>query len=321
MTTAQYFQGCVEGANPPDQIIDVASQGHQLIREALAQLPDRPRSFLTGSYGRRTHNNPLNDVDIFLVFESKSDEEARALLRTVEDHLRWFLPRIALMHNNVTLGFEVRLQEKSVGVTIRQRAADGLWHDWPMSFDVIPAVAMDALPTDLNDYDGGFRIAHSGLNAFIATYPLEAKRALQAANLRCDPLIPLIKLLKRMNAAFTRPDPYDNNRLKKPLKSFHLEVMCYSADIGVTGDGQSDRQRFFKLLVHLYTKCSDRTLLPPRGGSPLASYFDSLPPRPWLLVDVEQWLMSCARVALGANREESAGNHGQAIALWSQLRL
>lgn len=304
-TPAEHFQARIVQANPPDAVVDRAIAGHTLIRQALDQLPGAPRTFLTGSYGRRTHNHPLNDVDIFLVLENASEADASRVLGVVARHL----------HQRLPPGSRLRPQEKSIGIALP---------DSDMSFDVIPALAMAPLPANLDEYDGGFRIPVRAGNMYIATFPLQAKSALREANTRCDRLIPLIKLLKQMNAAWARPvmdeagrqvlDDDGNPKTKKPLKSFHLEVMCYSAEIA---QHANDRARFRALLLHLVGKVRDRTLHPPGGGTPLGAYFDE--PRPWPLVDVIEWLQNLAQAAYNAEQLEAQGRHTQAIQQWQQL--
>lgn len=290
-TIVEYIQSRIEKADSSDDVMQQAIAGHTEIRQALDLLPDAPHTFLTGSYDRRTHICPLSNVDIFLVSKT-AESDALQVLQTVAEHLQKHLSNDAQIH----------LREGSIGV---------VYPHFDLLFDVIPAIETKK---------GGFRIPVQVGNEFVETHPSQAKRALQEANERCDRLIPLIKLLKQMNAAWARPlldergEPIlgEDGKKIKPLQSFHLEVMCYSADIDAYPD---DCSRFLELVHHLIANVRERTLCAPGGGAPLGAYLDEFR-RPWPRDQVVDWLQETARHLSDACFREFNDSHEKTIDVW-----
>ncbi len=157
-------------------------------------------SFLTGSYARHTAIAPLKDIDVFVVIDQEDrrdlfDGTAWRCINAVRAATKDALPRLAQ---------EPRLQKRSVGVGF---ATAGL--------------RVELVPAFTTGQEGVFRIADRHAERWILSAPQIHAAISTEANHRSGGLLkPVIKLLK----AWKRQHDL-------PIKSFHLEVMCYSAPI------------------------------------------------------------------------------------------
>jgi len=197
---------------------------------------------------------------------------------------------------------KLRRQARSIGVSLP--TIDTL------TFDVVPAYATQPLAA-LSQYDGGFKIPDNSANRWTTTFPHKAKKAIRAAQSHNHRLIPLIRLLKQWNYGRAR-------NTTKPLKSFHLEVMCYDVDLKAC---KNDRQNLRALIQHVADKLRNDKQCPvpaPGGQDPLSSYFDE-PNRQWTRVQVQQWLDQMAELAKQAVEKEQATEQAAALALWKQI--
>lgn len=153
-------------------------------------------AFLSGSYGRSTAIRPLNDIDLFVIL----DEATHGALRKSKPEACLELVQRALVeaYRGKTLP---RIQGRSVNIEFTGTG---------IAFDVVPAFAVAS---------GGYIIPDRELKNWIQTNPKQHEAAGIAANERAgNKLNLLIKAAKHWN-----------NRNDKPLRSFHLEVMSYSA--------------------------------------------------------------------------------------------
>lgn len=152
---------------------------------------------ISGSFKRRTAIRPLNDIDLFVVFDPDAEEELRAappmtILKKVLDVLDDAYPTKE----------KPKAQSRSVNVEF---AGTGL------SFDVVPA-----FPDGVN----GYVIPDREAGAWIRTNPRVHKAHATAANEASGKKAkPIVKALKSWNSR--QPD--------KLVRSFHLELMVYEA--------------------------------------------------------------------------------------------
>ena len=72
MTVGTSFDTFRKALEIDPDTVDTAKDLHERARARLAGLPGHQRSFLSGSYGRRTRLNPLNDIDIVVVVSDTS---------------------------------------------------------------------------------------------------------------------------------------------------------------------------------------------------------------------------------------------------------
>lgn len=273
-TVAQRFEQAVQRANPSEESTKLASQRSKAVRLLLKPIAEK--IFLSGSFARGTATNPIHDVDILMVIKG-SGHTVRSAMKVLVKHLE--------EHCHSLECCEFRLQQHSVGI---------IWDKGP-SVDVVPLRPLEG--------GAGYQIGSRTLDGWKATYPEHALAALQRANQKCNRLIPLIKLLKMWNVT-----------LGKPLKSFHLELMCYSSDDFVTllGKAKNDRHRMRDLLMHLYIAL-DEKIVPPGGGTPI------IVSNPKERMGIRDFMFAAMKVANEAVLAEDYGNERLAHGLWSQL--
>jgi len=176
-----------------------ASYYQNLVRDKLKQtLGGFQESFLTGSYARHTAIAPLNDIDIFVVI----DEERRHDLVEGEPSQCINAVRAAAADALQRMHRSPIVQRRSVGLKFER--AD-------LKIELVPAFR-----TNLTEV---FRIADRHSGQWIYSAPNAHSDLSTLANSRSGgflkPVIKMLKAWKRMHDI--------------PLKSFHLEVMCYGA--------------------------------------------------------------------------------------------
>lgn len=184
----------------PKQQEEVIHQ-HKLVREALQRRLKLKDIFLSGSYSRNTAIRPLHDIDLFVVLDEAASSQAitpDSVLKQVRQALKEEWP-----------GKELPiLQQHSVRLEFLTK---------DLQFDVVPALAQPGQEL--------YRIPERHLNAeprpsrWIDTNPRRhQKRSTEANEQAGKKLKPLLKAVKHWN-----------HHASSPLRSFHLEVMSYSA--------------------------------------------------------------------------------------------
>ncbi|MCP3062632.1 nucleotidyltransferase [Myxococcus sp. K38C18041901] len=165
---------------------------HGVVREVLRRRLFSVEEFLSGSYSRGTALRPLHDVDVFVVARPPRGS------RTPDDLLR-----------EVRQVFKAEWSDRALPVL--QRHSLRIDFSSGISVDIVPAFAHE---------QGGYLIPQRDTGAWIRTDPKAHQEVCaQADRLAQGRLNPLIKLVKQWNRA----------RDNSPLRSFHLEAMCYSA--------------------------------------------------------------------------------------------
>jgi len=196
-TVREAFQTFISSLELTSAEQNEATRQHNVVRENLrVHLGGIERDILSGSYSRRTAIRPLNDIDIFIILEEAKHGAIRgqhptACLEAVRAALAGAYPGKAA----------ATLQGRSVNIAF---AGTGI------AYDIVPA---------FNVSEGVYIIPDRDRKSWIKTNPEKHKEALRLANERAgSKLNPLIKAAKHWNA-----------HNKKPLRSFHLEVMSYGA--------------------------------------------------------------------------------------------
>lgn len=213
-----------------------ASYYHNLVRDKLqGTLGGCMGSFLTGSYARHTAIAPLKDIDVFVVLDQEDrrdlfDGTAWRCINAVRAATKDALPRLAQ---------EPRLQKRSIGVGF---ATAGL--------------RVELVPAFTTGQEGVFRIADRHADRWILSAPQIHTEISTEANQRSGGhLKPVIKMLK----AWKRQH-------NLPIKSFHLEVMCYRAPISPSHTlSEALTWAFSYLSQAIVFPCPD----PARVGDPL----------------------------------------------------
>mmetsp|Transcript_29959 Transcript_29959/g.75380 ORF Transcript_29959/g.75380 Transcript_29959/m.75380 type:complete len:297 (+) Transcript_29959:207-1097(+) len=268
--TDTWFDALVASAQPTGEELQTAKERYEAVRAILHKEPWVKKAVVAGSFARMTASHPINDVDVFVEIDG---------LDAAEDFEN-FKKRVCLTMSQAKseLGFDdIRRQTHSLGI---------LWPSGP---------SVDLVPLNVNE-DGTFQIIKSTLGGWLATFPTDASSTLNEANEACGgQLIPLIRLLKSWNNSWKK-----NDHDTKPLKSFHLEVMCYSVDPSGFVKQKTSLSRFMYLLLHLSTKVVCSSLTPPRDGSPLPAYFND--GHPWKPIDVSDFLKDGAKLTLSAEK-------------------
>jgi hypothetical protein len=268
---------------------DVVRQQTQ-VRECLIQRLQAQKAFLSGSYSRNTAIRPLHDIDLFLVLGKASLSSSSAsvsgsihmdsVFKQVQQALQQEWPNKdspRIQNHSVHIGFE-----KS-----------------DISFDVVPAYA------DSSSSQEVFLIPEKDTRTWIRTSPNVHKQLSTEANetsgKKLKPLLKAVKHWKRVHGLSL-------------LRSFHLEVMSYSAFTTPPRDYLEGLERIFThLSQHVRRPCSD-----PAGLGPDVDHLMS----PNQRQAAQQVLASAARQAQLA-REESDSNpasaHTRLISLFGEF--
>ncbi|MBL8618794.1 MAG: nucleotidyltransferase [Deltaproteobacteria bacterium] len=152
---------------------------------------------ISGSFKRRTAIQPLNDIDLFVVFDS-----------VTEKALRGAAPRVVLKKVLDALDDAYPTKEKPKA---QSRSVNVEFKGTGLSFDVVPAFA-----------DGGERyvIPDRDAGAWIQTNPRRHnEHATEANEASGKKAKPIVKALKSWNS----------RQSSKLVRSFHLELMVYEA--------------------------------------------------------------------------------------------
>lgn len=176
-----------------------ASDYQNLVRKRLEQtLGGFQTSFLTGSYARHTAIAPLKDIDIFIVI----DPERRRDLVEGE-------PRRCINAVRAAAAEALARMHKS---PIAQRRSIGL--------DFVSAdLKIELVPAFQTGQAEVFQIADRTAGRWLLSSPRVHEHLSTVANKNSGEFLkPVIKMIKAWK---------NLNRL--PIKSFHLEVMCYGA--------------------------------------------------------------------------------------------
>lgn len=176
-----------------------ASYYQNLVRERLEQTLDGfQTSFLTGSYARHTAIAPLKDIDIFVVI----DRDCRRDL--VEGEPQWCINAVRAAAADAL----ARMQKSPIA----QRRSIGLdFVSADLKIEVVPAFQTCQAEV--------FQIADRSSSRWILTSPRGHEYLSTVANKNSGGFLkPVIKMIKAWK-----------NQSRLPIKSFHLEVMCYGA--------------------------------------------------------------------------------------------
>ncbi len=223
-TVAQAFHDFLTDIELKPNEQETASRQQNDLRERLrARMPGIARDILVGSYARRTAVRPINDIDIFLTLDPivHGHRLSSPPLLLLEDLQR------ALRDCYSAPGPRTRIQGRSVNIEF---SSSGI------GFDVIPAFGDGYRP-------GNYDIPDRHRSIWIKTNPERHKEKCIEANDRADgALNQLIKAAKHWN--YLQRDTNGD----KPLRSFHLEVMAYSA---FTAAPRNPREGMALLLGHL----------------------------------------------------------------------
>lgn len=206
MTIAQAFHTLTQSLELTDAERSEAQRQQNVLRDNLRKhLGGVERDILSGSYSRGTAIRPLHDIDIFVildkqyhrdVYPSAVGESPERCLARVQEALEKAYPNKS----------KPRRQRRSVHVDMLGTG---------IGYDVVPAFEVRG---------GVFMIPDVDRKGWINTNPEGHKEKLELANRRAgsklNSLIKLAKLWKRRQREQT-PD--------FALRSFHLEVMAYSA--------------------------------------------------------------------------------------------
>lgn len=208
----------------------VASHYQKIVRQRLEQtLGGFDGSLLIGSYKRHTSIAPLKDVDIAVLINA----DKRSKLISQGPHACLNAVRASLDEAFEKIHKAPMMQRRSVGVEFRRG---------DLKFDVVPALSTDRA--------GVLLIADRDADRWLLTAPEMHAVISTEMNRRSGGFLkPIIKMVKAWKL---------DRRV--PLKSFHLEVMCYKA---LSAQPPSMAHGLYLTFVHLARaisqKCPDPT--------------------------------------------------------------
>lgn len=267
MTIPQAFEAFVSSLELPMSKRDDAIRQHTYLREQLQDHLPLDKSLLSGSYARHTAIQPLNDIDLFLVLRPTEEYHQglppSALLRKVQDVLE-----------KIYDGKTALVQSRSVNIEFSGAG---------IAFDLVPAFSAGSDVYVIPDRE---------TNEWIHTNPEVHKRLSTEANDRAgQKLKPLLKALKRSN--FEHRD----NDGRKPARSFHLEVLTWSA---LTREPKG----YFEGLLILLEGLEPRICRPcpdPAGLGP------DIQPSPERCEKAREWLAEMLKLARAAEQHMADG--------------
>ena len=259
------------------------------------------RSFLGGSFERGTAVRPLNDIDVFLELDEAQYPARRAagpkalLERLVSEVQRAYAAR------------RPRIQEQAHSIRLQLPDAS-------VALDLIPAFPRD--PGESGPRTQGYEIPECypanrphAADQWILTFPETQAVKCKDANTKAEGgLNRLIKAAKHWNRAHEAA--HGNH---KPLRSYHLELMCYRVfDRNPGGAPEGLAALFQHLATHLTDVCP-----PPAGKRPdVAAYLaEDENRRNW----AQRRLNEAARLASEALAATRARNDAAARAAWHKL--
>lgn len=227
-TVSRAFDELLRRNEPSEREREDAARQHITLRETLAQAfgPELKKSFLSGSYARRTAIKPLHDIDFFAVLADRRfvNQPADACMKPIAEALRRKFPDKV--------------------VTWQRRSLNIEFSGTGIGYDIVPAI----------EFSGDiYQIPDRKRDGWIKTNPKKHKETLDAANQvagnKLNPLIKLGKLWNRHQGGL--------------ISSFHLEVTAYSA---FRAPPESYPLGFAALLAHLARRLQSRTADPAGVG-------------------------------------------------------
>lgn len=195
---------------------NLAQRRHQKIRATLESVWEIDRTFLTGSYARRTKIKPLEDVDIFAVIDLHGDQghyRDEAPSRVVAD-------LAALLHGKFNAA-------EADGMAVRVRMSDD---EGQATFEIVPA------------YDhttSGFEVPDPVRGRWVRTDPTVHGQLTTAKNTECDgKWVPFVKMLKGWNLEAGRPiavsfliEVMALDLVRKPFGRYQDEVTAFLGNL------------------------------------------------------------------------------------------
>ncbi len=277
-TVPQAFDQLVRNLELSPREQNDASRQQNVLRGNLRATLTIAQDFISGSYQRRTAIRPLKDIDLVLVL----DEAKHRALRSEPPQKMLALVRDALARAYPNAS-PPREQARSVNISFRGTE---------IGYDVVPAFRHAA---------GGYLIPDRERGAWIRSDPELHRKACIAANQTAGNMLnPLIKMAKAINA-----------RHHRPLRSFHLEVMTYSA---FPGRPAALDTGLYQLLRHLADRVLQSSPDPARLGPNIDQGMNS-DTRATIRRAVQGW----ATTAEQAIRARERGDLELAHAKWSSL--
>lgn len=177
-----------------------ASRRRNDVCDLLREHFDIDRDVLTGSYARWTKTKPLKDVDVFCIL---GDDESHYRDEHPTAVLKAFRKPLADRYGDNKVDF----QRRSVQVDFGVNAVDDDTGEQVMSFDVVPAFAVD----------GHYEIPDTVTGGWIKTDPeVHKEKGVKANKAFSEEWKPLVKMIKKWNQVAGKP--------VKP--SFLIEVMA-----------------------------------------------------------------------------------------------
>lgn len=234
MTVAQAFHQFLLKLEIPADRRKRADEQKNRVRTDLEAHLKLDEVFVSGSFGRRTAIQPLDDIDLFIVLNESVHGGLRS--QSTQPCLDAVLAALQRAHPS---GVSMRRQRRSVNVSFQSTG---------IGYDVVPAF-------ELPSRRGVYIIPDAERQSWISTNPAKHAELCNQADARAGNVLKqLIKAVKHWNATHG-----------KHLRSFHLEVMAYSA---ILRPSDSLPGRFQHLLAQLADKilqaCPDPAGLGPR---------------------------------------------------------
>lgn len=277
-TIPQAFDQLVRNLELTPREQEEATRQQNVLRNHLRANLTIVHDFIGGSYGRRTAIRPLKDIDLVLVL----DEVKHGTLRSDPPQKVLALVRQALVRAYPNAA-PPREQGRSVNITFRGT---------DIGYDLVPA---------FRHASGGYQLPDQERGSWIRSDPdLHRKACITANQAAGNMLNPLIKMAKALNA-----------RHHRPLRSFHLEVMAYSA---FTGRPAAFDTGLHRLILHLADRVQRSCPDPSTYGPNIDQGMDSESRG-----KIRRALQGWAQIAEQAIHARERGDHGAAHAAWSSL--
>jgi hypothetical protein len=281
-TVADALQTFISELELTDRQYEEANQQRQVVTSHLQRGLSVKNTFISGSFGRSTAIRPLHDIDLFIT-----------LNRPAHEDLRQGGPDTCLKKIRAVLADAYPDKELP---TIQGRSVNIQFSGTEIGFDIVPAFED---PRDPDVYE----IPDRNVRGWIQSNPRLHKEYSSKANERAGKQAkPLVKALKHWNC---------NQPGKKPLRSFHLELMVYAAL-------QSPPAAYADGIALLFADLAQRVMYPcpdPAGlGPDVAAGFS-----PERLQRAQGFLRAAADTARQALDAGNAGRTEEAHYYWRSL--
>lgn len=258
------FNALLSEIRPNQQEIDQVSRSHTYIRDILRSksqsglIPPIMNDFLTGSYKRGTKITPLDDVDIFIVFNGQGLQYCNSTITIIDgsNFSQYTSPDGAVSSIKILEAIKRAIPDIYSSIKRDNQCLNIQLSTYGIGLDLVPAFTDDS---------GNYLIPYGhGKPTWLLTNPQKDEDIINLVNSRPNNLVKdIIRIVKYWNIKKNR----------QRLKSYHIEAIAMTIfehypSILTYLDGL---KIYFNQASTYLLQCPD----PTRVGGPITSDLDS----------------------------------------------